>query len=629
MVSQPQADNTYRIGEAIDIDITFTAPVDVNNASTAASLWFGETNGGEGSVYRGALYQSGSGTDTIRLSYTVQPDDHDDNGLHVGAKTATGFGGGRIKAAGTDVDASHSFAGVNTEQKVDGQVFTTSEAVTSSPLTYKTYRAGATFLFEMVFNYAIDVEGDVHLSMRVGPDDPDLGWRAASYKSGSGKDTLVFGYTIKTSDKDSDGITVLGSWTGDDGSTLGVAGSGSMTIAGTDYTVTPAFSGVANANNHRADGSPYPISLSVIPRGYEGEYLAGDVISSKAVFDQPVDTEESTALNINFGEGENVEYVRKAPLASGSGTDTLIFNYTVQSNDSDDDGITLYMSREMTIKAKDTTVEWDQATPLGVAIVWNVDSAKVDGSRMSQGPPKDSDTNDPSNPPSVREIEVLPDGKTVKLTFNETVGPPELLRTVSRMFTIDIGTLYGAVIDVTIDGRSDPPTYGQIAGLTLTLETTRLITLGAEVKVSYDNIFAADSLGMFVDHDGNPLQLFSEQAAVNNSTNLEDFEWEGPELVLSKTDITITEGDSTPFTLALTKDPEGEVEITRDTTIPTLDRLQDSPNSLTFTVENWEEPQTVTLTTTAAADTINFWGALPSHSGCPLSLKTANMGYPR
>ena len=75
IVSSPASDNTYRIGESIDVDITFDNSVDVVDENIAASLWFGETNGGEGSARRGAYYQDGSGTDTLRFSYQVRPGD--------------------------------------------------------------------------------------------------------------------------------------------------------------------------------------------------------------------------------------------------------------------------------------------------------------------------------------------------------------------------------------------------------------------------------------------------------------------------------------------------------------------------------------------------------------------------
>ena len=257
IVSSPASDNTYRTGESIDVDITFDHSVDVVDENIAASLWFGETNGGEGSVRRGAYYQDGSGTDTLRFSYQVRPGDYDSNGLHVGAKTSTGFGAGRIKAAGTDADAVHVFAGVNSSQRVDGRVRVDGMEVISHPASGRTYRAGETFEFAMVFSRPVEVEGTIHLSMRVGSDDPAIGWRAATYRRAHGSDSLIFGYTVRFGDVDTDGITVLGSWVGYDGTVEGIGGSGSIKVAGTDFEIEPPeFTGVTNLGGHKVNGNP-------------------------------------------------------------------------------------------------------------------------------------------------------------------------------------------------------------------------------------------------------------------------------------------------------------------------------------------------------------------------------------
>ena len=263
IVSSPASDNTYRTGESIDVDITFDQPVDVVDENIAASLWFGETNGGEGSVWRGAYYQDGSGADTLRFSYPVRPGDYDSNGLHVGAKTSTGFGAGRIKAAGTDVDALHFFAGVNSSQRVDGRVRVDGMEVLSHPASGDTYRAGETFEIAMVFNRAVEVEGNIHLSMRVGSDDPDIGWRAATYRRAQGSDSLIFGYTIRDGDIDTDGITVLGSWVDYDGKRHGIGGSGSIKVTGTDFDITPPeFNGVTNMGDTRSTATQTPRVLA-------------------------------------------------------------------------------------------------------------------------------------------------------------------------------------------------------------------------------------------------------------------------------------------------------------------------------------------------------------------------------
>ena len=257
IVSSPASDNTYRTGESIDVDITFDQPVDVVDENIAASLWFGETNGGEGSVRRSAYYQDGSGTDTLRFAYQVQPGDYDSNGLHVGAKTSTGFGAGRIKAAGTDADAVHFFAGVNSSQRVDGRVRVDGMEVLSHPASGGTYRAGETFEIAMVFSHPVEVEGNIHLSMRVGSDDPAIGWRAATYRRAQGSDSLIFGYTVRFGDVDTDGITVLGSWVGYDGTLEGIGGSGSIKVAGTAFEIEPPeFNGVTNLGGHKVNGNP-------------------------------------------------------------------------------------------------------------------------------------------------------------------------------------------------------------------------------------------------------------------------------------------------------------------------------------------------------------------------------------
>ena len=257
IVSSPASDNTYRTGESIDVDITFDQPVDIVDDNIAASLWFGKTNGGEGSVRRGAPYQDGSGTDTLRFSYQVRPGDYDSNGLHVGAKTSTGFGAGRIKAAGTDADAVHFFAGVNSSQRVDGRVRVDGMEVLSHPASGGTYRAGETFEIAMVFSRPVEVEGNIHLSMRVGSDDPAIGWRAATYRRAHGSDSLIFGYTVRFGDMDTDGITVLGSWVGYGGTLEGIGGSGSIKVAGTDFEIEPPeFNGVTNLGGHKVNGNP-------------------------------------------------------------------------------------------------------------------------------------------------------------------------------------------------------------------------------------------------------------------------------------------------------------------------------------------------------------------------------------
>ena len=46
--------------------------------------------------------------------------------------------------------------------------------------TGDTYKIGETIEFAMDFDREVEVEGTIHLSMRVGSDDANVGWRPAS-----------------------------------------------------------------------------------------------------------------------------------------------------------------------------------------------------------------------------------------------------------------------------------------------------------------------------------------------------------------------------------------------------------------------------------------------------------------
>ena len=106
IASTPSVGRAYRTGESILVDVTFDGEVDVTG-SPVVSLWF---DGGGTSVFRGAQYLSGSGTTTLRFRYLVKDGDRDVDGVTIGAKTADGLGANTIKVAGTQTNAVHSYS---------------------------------------------------------------------------------------------------------------------------------------------------------------------------------------------------------------------------------------------------------------------------------------------------------------------------------------------------------------------------------------------------------------------------------------------------------------------------------------------------------------------------------------
>ena len=83
------------------------------------------------------------------------------------------------------------------------------------------------------------------------------------------------------------------------------------------------------------------ITIVSTPTAKPDTYAAGDLIEIEVVFDQAVEVKAGTTPGFQFGVGYgNARRVRTAQYASGSGTDTLRFQYEVQENDPvDTDGI--------------------------------------------------------------------------------------------------------------------------------------------------------------------------------------------------------------------------------------------------------------------------------------------------
>ncbi len=91
---------------------------------------------------------------------------------------------------------------------IDDDPNITEVEVTSSPARDDTYGVGETIEISATFSTALDVDGTPSLGMWVG------NWQAASYLRGSGANTLVFGYTVKSEDRDDNGISMDGGYQG-------------------------------------------------------------------------------------------------------------------------------------------------------------------------------------------------------------------------------------------------------------------------------------------------------------------------------------------------------------------------------------------------------------------------------
>ena len=452
VISDPARDNnTYGVGETIEIEATFSTSVDVDgNPGLGLSV---------GSNWRSASYLRGSGSDTLVFGYTVKADDRDSDGIKMdgGYQDSSGtwhnlLNHTAITATGTGTVAYRVYAGIGdqSDHKVDGSLTPVGirTEITSSPESGDTYRYGETIDFSITFSGLLEVDGSRHLSLRVGSDDAG-GWRGATYQSGSGTNTLVFGYTVQTGDLDDDGVTMLGTWV-EGGAVHGLGGSGTVTVEGTDIAVTPTFTGLSNQSGHQLDGRPYPRSISITssPMSKSDTYGRDEVIQVSVNFDQNVTARGGAVAILRMGYGWRQ---RIAPYVSGNGTDTLAFEYKVVEEDIDENGVDAFLLHGRDIRATGTDIAY-QPNPGGVTPQTGDDSDhKVDGSLVTLD----------TTSPTVSSVEITSDpgdddtyGRgdwvAVLVTFSESV-----LVTGEPLLELNIGGVartaeYGLLPDGTI-----------------------------------------------------------------------------------------------------------------------------------------------------------------------------------
>ncbi len=198
------------------------------------------------------------------------------------------------------------------------QLFVAPRAGTvSSPTPNGTYGAGASIDITVSFNGVLNVTGAPQLALNSGG--------TAVYSGGSGTSTLTFTYVVGSGDLTGDlDYTSAGALTLNGGSITGGAGvPAELTLP------APGTAGSLAANKDIAVDAVAPIVANVDSTAPNGTYGFGAVIPITIAFNRPVVVTGSPQLALNSGG--------TATYASGSGTATLTFNYTVGSNQSSAD----------------------------------------------------------------------------------------------------------------------------------------------------------------------------------------------------------------------------------------------------------------------------------------------------
>ena len=317
--SSPAQPMIYATGETIEVTATLNQAVTFDGPPPVLLLQIGDNQ-------REMTYVASESTGSSWVfRYTVTADDRDDDGMSFNYFALQGY---------ADADLSNNRVINDPEHLVNAVSQIVSRRVSSKPIAPMWYGPGEKIQFTLGFSLQVTVVGDPQLEFNVSvPDGPEF----MSYESGSDTKELVFSYTVGTSDDDDDGI-----WWDDAALRLDSDDSITGTINGLVANLN--HTGLNKLENHRIDQNPRAVSQEVTSDPMDGTnsdtYGAGDAITFEVVFNQLVTVNGAPRLRFSI-TGQGDEY---ATYVSGSGTNTLVFSYTVLATEMDTDGIYLYMN---------------------------------------------------------------------------------------------------------------------------------------------------------------------------------------------------------------------------------------------------------------------------------------------
>ena len=243
--SDPGGDDTYALGDTIQVAVTFSEAVDVTGAPRLKIKL--DPNRGE----FWANYESGTGTNSLTFAYTVTEPNTSRRGIAVLAQSLE-LNGGAIRSAATQAEAHLWHAGLDHDpnHQVDWQIppqpggspWVTGLALSSDAGDNDTYGFGDTIRVALTFNEAMTVTGAPRLKIKM---DPNWGEFWANYESGTGTNSLTFAYTVTEPNTSPQGVAVI-----EHGLDLN---GGAIRSAFTEEDAYLWYAGLAHDPSHKVD----------------------------------------------------------------------------------------------------------------------------------------------------------------------------------------------------------------------------------------------------------------------------------------------------------------------------------------------------------------------------------------
>ncbi|WP_448680774.1 Ig-like domain-containing protein [Pseudomonas nicosulfuronedens] len=223
-VAGASPDGTYKVGDIINITVTFDQAVTVSGGVPTLLL---ET----GAIDRSAVYVGGSGSDTLTFAYVVQPGDQSADLDYLGSG-ALSLNGASIASVSLGNPAFNTLPGMGSPDGLAGHsnlvidgVAPTVVSVTAPPPGI--YVAGQPLDFVVHYSEAVVVDtsgGTPRIAITL-----DSGTVYADYLSGSGSSALAFRLVVGNGQNDANGIALGSSIELQGGSIRDLAGNASFT----------------------------------------------------------------------------------------------------------------------------------------------------------------------------------------------------------------------------------------------------------------------------------------------------------------------------------------------------------------------------------------------------------------
>ena len=335
MQSTSWASGTYRIGDDIQVTVTFSEDVTVTG-SPRLELAIGSNN-------RTAAYESSTATDVV-FSYTVAAGDSDTNGISISANKLTLNGGSIKDGADNAATLSHVAPSAQNGHKVDGLRPSLRRLyfAASSGGSDGAYSTGETLIIVAEFTSGPirgSVAGPPQVKFDLGGKEKAASWDSSLRFNDIRPYVSYFGYVVQKGDLDRDGPTISAN-------SVALNGGFVRDAAGNDAALTHS---AASSGSHFIVDAVAPTVSSIAITSDPGDddtYGTGDKIEVTVTFSENMSLPTSITcspdvvhckaeLELNIGGDAGIANYQRHSGAN------VVFAYTVQAGDRDSNGISI------------------------------------------------------------------------------------------------------------------------------------------------------------------------------------------------------------------------------------------------------------------------------------------------